>query len=84
VYFAYSDFYIFLSKNYKNNINVHTKTRGESMQTDKKVSKKEDMTKYGEFVCSAYHWLPVEKQKEQAKRLENITRENKQNGNKDK
>jgi len=54
------------------------------MQTDKKVSKKEDMTKYGEFVCSAYHWLPVEKQKEQAKRLENITRENKQNGNKDK
>lgn len=45
------------------------------MQTDKKVKKKEDMTKYGEFVCSTYHWLPVEKQKEQAKRLDEITKE---------
>ncbi len=34
----------------------------------------EDTTKYGEFVCSNYHWLPVEKQKEQAERLENITK----------
>lgn len=33
----------------------------------------EDTTKYGEYVCSAYHWLPLEKQKEQAKRLESIT-----------
>ncbi len=33
----------------------------------------EDTTKYGEFVCSNYHWLPPEKQKEQSKRLENIT-----------
>ena len=47
------------------------------MQTDKKVQKKEDMTKYGEFVCSTYHWLPVEKQKEQAEKLENITKEKK-------
>ncbi|MDO5555205.1 MAG: hypothetical protein Q4G09_00695 [Clostridia bacterium] len=43
------------------------------MQKDKKISKKEDMTKYGEFVCSAYHWLPVEKQKEQADKMANIT-----------
>lgn len=33
----------------------------------------EDTTKYGEFVCSTFHWLPIEKQKEQAKRFENIT-----------
>lgn len=31
------------------------------------------LDKYGEFVCSYYSWLPLEKQKEQAKRLENIT-----------
>ena len=44
------------------------------MQKDKKNSKKEDTTKYGEFVCSTYHWLPIEKQKEQAKEMENITK----------
>lgn len=35
---------------------------------------KEDSTKYGEFVCSCYKWLTPEEQKEQAKRLENITK----------
>ena len=44
------------------------------MQTDKKVSKREDMTKYGEFVCSTFHWLPIEKQKEQAKKMERMTK----------
>ena len=44
------------------------------MQKDKRVSKREDMTKYGEFVCSTFQWLPLEKQKEQAKRLVNITK----------
>ena len=36
--------------------------------------KKEDATKYGEFVCSNYHWLPIEKQKEKAKRMKDITK----------
>lgn len=31
-------------------------------------------TKYGEFVCSYYQWLPLEKQKEQAKKLSEITK----------
>lgn len=35
--------------------------------------KKEDKTKYGEFVCSAYHWLPLDKQKEQAKKMQKVT-----------
>ena len=39
--------------------------------------KKEDTTKYGEFVCSAYHWIPVEKQKEQAKNMANMTNQKK-------
>ena len=28
----------------------------------------EDATKYGEFVCSAYHWLSQEDQKKQEKK----------------
>ena len=43
---------------------------------DKKIIN-EDTTMYGEFVCSLDHWLPIEKQKEQAKRLNNITKSNK-------
>ena len=37
----------------------------------------EDTTKYGEFVCSAFRWLPPEKQKEQAERFEKITESDK-------
>ncbi len=47
------------------------------MKKDKEVQRKEDTTKYGEFVCSAYHWLPIEKQKEQVSKMENITKTNK-------
>lgn len=47
------------------------------MQRDKKVSKREDMTKYGEFVCSTFHWLPIEKQKSQAKNMVNMTKDKK-------
>lgn len=32
----------------------------------------EDVTKYGEFVTSYFAWLPVEKQKENAFRLQNL------------
>ena len=53
------------------------------MNLEKKKQKREigeDATKYGEFVCSNYHWLPIEKQKEQADEMENMTKEeNKQN-----
>lgn len=49
------------------------------MQRDKKVSKREDMTKYGEFVCSTFHWLPIEKQKSQAKNMAKMTKEEKNN-----
>lgn len=47
------------------------------MEENKKEKRKEDTSKYGEFVCSAYHWLPIEKQKEQVKKMENITKSNK-------
>ena len=32
-----------------------------------------NLEKYGEFVCSYHAWLPLEKQKEEAKRMENMT-----------
>ena len=36
----------------------------------------EDATMYGEFVCSAFRWLPLQEQKRNAKHLENVTNEN--------
>lgn len=35
---------------------------------------KKNSTKYGEFVCSCYKWLPLDKQKENAKHFEEITK----------
>lgn len=48
----------------------------------KKVQKeKEDASKYGEFVSSYFGWVSMEKQKDRAEELENITKkeENKRN-----
>ena len=36
--------------------------------------KLESTTKYGEFVCSFYQWLPLDKQKEQAKKMVKVTK----------
>lgn len=37
----------------------------------------EDSTKYGEFISSYFAWIPLPEQKENTKRLENITKERK-------
>lgn len=34
----------------------------------------EDKTKYGEFISSYFAWLTLEKQKEEARKLEEITK----------
>ena len=47
------------------------------MKKDKKISEKEDTTKYGEFVPSSHHWIPIEKQKNRAEELSKITKKNK-------
>lgn len=49
------------------------------MQKDKKMHKHEDTTKYGEFVCSTFQWLPLEKQKQQADNLANMTKKRDKN-----
>ena len=60
---------------YKKNNVVNTKCDGGTINMLKKNKRElgEDTTKYGEFVCSLDHWLPIEKQKEKAEKLENIT-----------
>ncbi len=39
-----------------------------------KKNEKNNMTKYGEFVCSEYKWLPIDKQKEQAEKMADMTK----------
>lgn len=39
--------------------------------------KKEDTTKYGEFISSYFGWLTLNGQKEKAKELENMTKKEK-------
>lgn len=34
----------------------------------------EDTTNYGEFISSYFAWITLEKQKEEAEKLENITK----------
>ncbi len=36
--------------------------------------KKDNTTMFGEEVCSEFAWLPLDKQKENAERLANITK----------
>ncbi len=36
--------------------------------------KKENITKYGEFVCTFHQWLPIAKQKENAQKMCNMTK----------
>ena len=37
----------------------------------------ENTVKYGEFICSLDHWLPIDKQKEIADKLNKVTKKDK-------
>jgi len=54
----------------------------EKNMKEKNNSKKENTTMYGEQVCSEFVWLPMDKQKENANRLNNITQKKENNGKK--
>ena len=41
------------------------------------IKEVEDATKYGEFISSYFAWLTLERQKENAKAMEDMTKENK-------
>lgn len=36
--------------------------------------KEDNVTKYGEFVCTEFAWLPLDKQKEKANQMHKITK----------
>lgn len=44
----------------------------------------EDATKYGEFISSYFAWITLPEQKENAKRLQNITKKDENNVDKSK
>ena len=44
----------------------------------------EDSTKYGEFISSYFAWITLPEQKENAKRLQNITKKDENNVDKSK
>ncbi len=50
----------------------------------KEVEVGEDATKYGEFVSSYFAWITLPEQKENAKRLQNITKKEENNAEKSK
>lgn len=43
------------------------------------LDKKENVTKYGEQVCSEFAWLPLDKQKENAEKFAKITSKKRDN-----
>lgn len=40
----------------------------------KDAVKDDNVTKFGEFVCTQFAWLPLDKQKEKAKQMDKITK----------
>ena len=46
------------------------------MKKAKFSADKRNKTLYGEFVCSSFSWLPINRQKENARRLESLTSDN--------
>lgn len=60
------------NKEKENQINQIGQTRHMKEEIGQ-MEETEDVTKYGEFVSSYFAWLTLEKQKEKAKKMENIT-----------
>ena len=52
---------------------IYNKNEKRVNDTYAKNNNGEDATKYGEFVSSFHHWLPIEEQKDIAEDLENMT-----------
>ena len=44
------------------------------MKKEEDLDKKQDTTKYGEFISSYFSWLTLHGQKEKANELENMTK----------
>ena len=63
-----------------NNNGKHINRQGQTSKMKEEiggVEEYEDTTKYGEFVSSYFAWLTLEKQKNKAEEIENITKDRK-------
>jgi hypothetical protein len=63
-----------------NNKKISNEKRRENMEQARSefgVEVGEDSTKYGEFVSSYFAWIPLPEQKEKAKELQNMTKNDK-------
>ncbi len=63
-----------------NNKKISNEKRKENIEqarNDFGVEVGEDSTKYGEFVSSYFAWIPLPAQKEKAKELQNMTKNDK-------
>ena len=66
-------------KNKKNDVNTNKNIEmNETKHIEDFTSSKEigeDATQYGEFISSFFDWVSLDKQKEETRRLENITKD---------
>ena len=53
------------------------KEKNDKKDVNNEIEVGEDTTKYGEFISSYFAWVTLPEQKSKAKKLENITKTNK-------
>ena len=61
-----------------NEIKEEIERREKIDETKEEIGEIEDTTKYGEFVSSYFAWLTLDRQKKTANKLENITKDKKE------
>ena len=71
------------SKDNKNNKNENL-IKGLREEKNNICEVGEDTTQYGEFISSYFGWISLPKQKERAKKMENMTESQKKDKNKEK
>ena len=58
-------------------IEMENNRKAETSKMKEEIGEMEDSTKYGEFISSYFAWMTLERQKQLAKRMEEIDRKNK-------
>ncbi len=58
-------------------IEMENNRKSETSKMKEEIGEMEDATKYGEFISSYFAWMTLERQKQLAKRMEEIDRKNK-------
>ena len=58
-------------------IEMENNRKAETSKMKEEIGEMEDATKYGEFISSYFAWMTLERQKQLAKRMEEIDKKNK-------